>query len=66
MFEIVDDDDDESKMKALERPQHFSHYKYMGIFRDAHGQLTPQSVIGSHRNSISFEMLWFNLLPGSF
>ena len=26
-------------------PQHFSHYKSMGIFPDAQGQLTPQSEI---------------------
>ena len=25
---------------ALEWPQHFSHFKSMGIFRDAQGQLT--------------------------
>ena len=28
-----------SKLKALERSQHFSHYKYMGIFSDAQGQV---------------------------
>ena len=27
--------------------QCFSHYKSMGIFSDAQGQLTPQSVVGS-------------------
>ena len=31
------------KMKALECSQDFSHYKSMGIFPDAQGQLTPQS-----------------------
>ena len=31
----------ESKMNALESPQHFSHYKYMGIFPETQGQLTP-------------------------
>ena len=30
---------------ALAGPQHFSHYKYMGIFQDAQGQLTPQSEV---------------------
>ena len=30
-------------MKALECSQNFSHYKSMGIFTDAQGQLTPQS-----------------------
>ena len=29
-----------SKMKVLEWSQHFSHYKSMGIFPDAQGQLT--------------------------
>ena len=32
-----------SKMKELECSQDFSHYKSMGIFPDAQGQLTPQS-----------------------
>ena len=31
------------KMKALEWSQHFSHYKSMGIFADAQGQLTHKS-----------------------
>ena len=34
----------------------------MGIIRDAQGQLTPQSVIGSGRNSNSFETLCFVLV----
>ena len=33
------------KMKALEWSQHFSHYKSMGDFPDAQGQLTPQSMV---------------------
>ena len=44
----------QSKMKALEWPQNISHCKSMGIFPDAKGQLTPQSVVGSGRNSNSF------------
>ena len=32
-----------TKMKELEWSQYFSHYKSMGIFQDAQGQLTPQS-----------------------
>ena len=47
----------------LEWPQHFSHYKSMGIFPDAQGQLTPQSEVEPGRNSNSSEMLWFSLLP---
>ena len=33
----------DSKMKELECSQDFSHYKSMGIFPDAQGQLTPKS-----------------------
>ena len=35
----------DSKMKELECSQDFSHYKSMGIFSDAQGQLTPQSLV---------------------
>ena len=37
----------ESKMKELECSQDFSHYKSLGIFPDAQGQLTPQSLVRS-------------------
>ena len=47
----------ESKMKELECSQGFSHYKSMGIFPDAQGQLTPQSLVRSGRISNSSEML---------
>ena len=53
------------KMKALECSQDFSHYKSMGIFPDAQGQLTPQSLVRSGRISNSFEMLWMSSLPAS-
>ena len=43
-----------SKMKPLEGSQSFSHYKSMGIFPDAQGQLTPQSLVRSGRISNSF------------
>ena len=46
------------KMKALECSQDFSHYKSIGIFPDAHGQLTPQSLVRSDRISNSSKMLW--------
>ena len=39
------------KMKELECTQDFSHYKSMGIFPDAQGQLTPQSLVRSGRIS---------------
>ena len=55
----------DSKMKELECSQDFSHYKPMGIFPDAQGQLTPQSLVRSGRISNSSEMLWMFLLPAS-
>ena len=45
------------KMKELECSQDFFHYKSMGIFPDAQGQLTPQSLVRSGRISNSSEML---------
>ena len=41
----------ESKMKELECSQDYSHYKSMGIFPFAQGQLTPQSLVRSGRIS---------------
>ena len=54
------------KMKALECSQDFSHYKSMGIFPDAQGQLTPQSLVRSGQISNSSEMLWMSLLSGKY
>ena len=51
------------KMKVLEWLQHFSHYKSMGIFSDAQGQLTHKYLVGSCRISNPFEILWLSLLP---
>ena len=51
------------KLKALECSQHFSHFKFMGIFLDAKGQLTPQSLAGSCWISNPFEIFWLILLP---
>ena len=42
----------DSKMKELECSREFSHYKSMGIFPDAQGQLTPQSLVRSSRISM--------------
>ena len=53
------------KMKELECSQDFSHYKFMGIFSDAQGQLTPQSLVRSSRISSSSEMLWMFSFPAS-
>ena len=44
------------KMKVLEWSQHFSHYKSMGIFPDAQGQLTHKSLVGFCRISNPFEI----------
>ena len=55
----------DSKMKELEYSQDFYNYKSMGIFPDAQGQLTPQSLVRSGRISNSSEMLWMFSLPGS-
>ena len=54
-----------SKMKELECSQDFSHYKSMGIFPDAQGHLTPQSLVRSGRISNSSAMLWMFSLPAS-
>ena len=54
-----------SKMKELECSQDFSHYKSMGIFPDAHWQLTPQSLVRSGRISNSSEMFLMFFLPAS-
>ena len=52
-----------SKVKVLEWSQHFSHYKSMGIFPDAQGQVTRKSLVRSCRISNPFEILWLSLLP---
>ena len=46
----------DSKMKELECSQDFSHHKSMGIFPDAQGQQTRQSLIRSGQISNSSEM----------
>ena len=55
----------DSKMNELECSQDFSHYKSMGFFPDAQGQLTPQSLVQSGRISNLSEMLWMFSLPAS-
>ena len=55
----------DSKMKELECSQDFSHHKSMGIFPNAQGQLTPQSLVRSGRISKSSEMLCMFSLPAS-
>ena len=50
-------------MKALECSKDSSHYKFMGIFPDAQGQLTLKSMVGSGRISISSATLWLSSVP---
>ena len=50
-----------SKMKEQECSQDFSHYKSMGIFPDAQGQLTPQWLVRSGRILNSSEILSMSL-----
>ena len=44
-------------MKALEWSQRFSNCKYISIFPDGQGQLTPLSEVRSGRNSNSSQLL---------
>ena len=52
----------DSEMKELECSQDFSNNKSIGIFPDAQGQLTPESLGRSDRISNSSEMLWMSSL----
>ena len=58
-----DDDSIENERASMETP--FSHYKSMGNFLDAQGQLTPYSVVRSGRNSNSSQILCMSSLPAS-
>ena len=51
------------KIKVLNCSQDFSHYKSMGIFPDAQGQLTLQSTVQSGQISNSSKTLWLSSLP---
>ena len=51
------------KIKTLERSQDFSDYKSMGIFPDAQGQVTLQSMVRSGQISNSSKNLCLSLLP---
>ena len=57
------DDLIKNEQACMETP--FSHYKFMGNFLDAQGQLTPLSVVRSGPNSNSFEILCMSSLPAS-
>ena len=43
-----------SKLKALERSQHFSHYKSMGIFPNTQGHVTHKSLFKPIRDIMGF------------
>ena len=58
-----DDDSIKNERASMETP--FSHYKSMGNFLDAQGQLSPLSVVRSGRNSNSSEILCMSSLPAS-
>ena len=58
-------DDDSIKNEWASMKSQFSHYKSMGKFLDAQGQLTPQSVVRSGRNSNSCKILCMSSLPAS-
>ena len=51
------------KMKALEWSQLFSHYKSMGIFPNAQGQLTHKSFVEYCPISNPSKILWLSFLP---
>ena len=51
------------KMKVLEWSQRFSHYKSMGIFPNAQGQLTHKSFVWYCPISNPSKILWLSLLP---
>ena len=50
-------------MKLLEWSQCFSHYKSVGIFPNAQGQLTHKSFVPYCPISNLSEILWSSLLP---
>ena len=58
-------DDDSIKNERASMETAFSHYKCMGNFLDAQGQLTPWSAVRSGRNSNSFEIFGMSSLPAS-
>ena len=60
---ICKNEEDPSKNEGTRASQHFSHYKSMGIFLDAQGQLTHKSLVVSCQISNPSEILWLSLLP---
>ena len=58
-------DDNSIKNEQASMETAFSHYKSMGNFLEAQGQLTPYSVVRSGQNSNLFEILCMSSLPAS-
>ena len=56
-------DEDPSKNEGTRVVTTFSHYKSMGIFPDAQGQVTYKSLVGSCPISNPLEILWLSSLP---
>ena len=50
------------RMNSLERQQHFSHYKSMGIFQFAQRQPTPEPLARTAPNR-TFQTLWLSWIP---
>ena len=65
VLDTCKNEEDIIKNEAARLFTRFSHYKSMGIFPDAQGQLTPQSLVRSGRISNSSEILWMSSLPAS-
>ena len=57
-------EDDSYKNEGASVITTFSHYKSMGIFQDAQGQITPQSLVESGPNS-NLSEIWLSSLPVS-
>ena len=62
LFTCKNEDDSIKNEGARVVATFFSHYKSMGIFSDAQGQLTLQSIVRPGRISNSFETLWLSSL----
>ena len=60
---ICKNTEDSSKIESTRVAQHFSHYKSMGIFPNAQGQVTHKSLVGSCQISNPSTILWVSLLP---
>ena len=54
-----------SKVKSLSSGQYFFHYKSMGKFFIAQGQVTPKWIVRSGLKSNPSKILWLSSLPAS-